>query len=360
MNQPRAYVTPRGWLRGDAAAQATSADLAWPLGDAARELAFTAVEINIAQASEPLLFSRTVYQNDPGLPNDVRRIVDDRIAAIARSPREFAGIDLTHPALMGVVNVTPDSFSDGGKFETVEQAVVHGLALHDAGAAIVDVGGESTRPGAAPVDPKDEIARVVPVVKGLSSQGVCVSIDSRHAAVMAAAIDAGAQIVNDVTALTGNAESIRVVVHAKVPVILMHMLGEPQTMQKDPRYDWAPGDVYDFLERRLSDCLNAGLEPRNVAIDPGIGFGKTVRHNAEVMNHLGMLHGLGCAVVLGASRKSFIARMSKGEGPDHRLPGSIAAALHGAAQGVRILRVHDVAETRQALTVVRHCMQSSP
>jgi len=198
---------------------------------------------------------------------------------------------------------------------------------------------------------EEELARVIPVIKELAGAGALVSIDSRHAEVMAAALDAGAGIVNDVTALTGSARSLALVAEAGVPVVLMHMRGEPRSMQAEPRYADVALDVYDHLDERLAACRAAGIPRERITVDPGIGFGKTVAHNLQLIDQLALFHGLGCAILLGASRKSFIGRLSRREAPKERLAGSLAALLAGVARGVQVLRVHDVAETRQALTV---------
>ena len=265
----------------------------------------------------------------------------------------FAGLALDRPLIMGIINVTPDSFSDGGETPDTGSAVTRGRAMAEAGADILDVGGESTRPGSRPVSKAEELARVVPVVRALAGAGYVVSIDSRRARVMEAALDAGAALVNDVTALSGDEQSLALVAGRAVPIILMHMQGAPQTMQVDPRYDHAALDIYDALGRRVDACLAAGIPRADIAIDPGIGFGKTVAHNAEILGRLSLLHGHGCAVALGVSRKSFIAALARGEPVTERVPGSLAAALHAVTQGVHIVRVHDVAETRQALDVWR-------
>lgn len=280
----------------------------------------------------------------------VHRVADmvERISALRPA---FAGLSLDRPVLMGIINVTPDSFSDGGDFRDSDRAIAHGRILAAAGADILDVGGESTRPGADSVSPEDEIARVVPVVCALAAEGLRVSIDTRRARVMQAALDAGATIINDVTALSGDPDSLSVAAASGVPVVLMHMLGEPGTMQRDPQYDDVVLDIFDYLAGRIAACEAAGIERTRIAVDPGIGFGKTVAHNTRILSHLGVFHGLGCAVLLGVSRKSFIARLSAEEAPKDRIAGSLAAALAGISQGVQILRVHDVAETRQALTV---------
>ncbi len=210
----------------------------------------------------------------------------------------------------------------------------------------------STRPGSAPVSPEAEIARIEPVIRDLAGRGLTVSVDTRHAVVMQAALAAGARIVNDVTGLTGDPASLGVVARAGCPVVLMHIRGEPRTMQQNPVYDDVLLDVFDWLEQRVAACAAAGIPPGRIAVDPGIGFGKrSLDHNLPLLRGLSLLHGLGCAVLLGVSRKRFIGTLSGAGDPKARVAGSIAAGLYGIAQGVQILRVHDVAETRQALAV---------
>ncbi len=286
-----------------------------------------------------------------GQGDGVRTHIDRLRARLLAPLGTFAGVDLSRPAIMGIINVTPDSFSDGGETPDAQSAMDRGRHMRDAGAAIIDVGGESTRPGAEPVSPEEEQRRVLPVVRALAAEGATVSIDSRWAATMAAALEAGARIVNDVTALAGDPDACRVVAAGGAWAVLMHMRGEPRTMQSDPRYRAAPLDIFDFLEARVRSAEAAGIPRQRLAVDPGIGFGKNARHNAQVLAHLSLLRGIGCPLVLGVSRKSFIARLDR-EGPaNHRLGGSLAAALAGVAQGAGILRVHDVAETRQFLAV---------
>jgi dihydropteroate synthase len=268
-------------------------------------------------------------------------------------PRRFAGLPLDQPRLMGIVNVTPDSFSDGGETADTEAAVARGLAMAAAGADIVDVGGESSRPGALPVAPEVEQARVIPVVARLAASGVRVSVDTRRATVMAAALAAGASIVNDITALTGDPEALPLVARSGASVVLMHMQGEPRTMQQDPRYGDVVGEVRDWLADRVAACRAAGIGAGRIAIDPGIGFGKTVDHNIAILAGLSRLVDVGDAILIGVSRKSFIARLGVDAPPDGRLPGSIAAGLAAIAEGADVLRVHDVAPTRQAVAVFR-------
>ena len=269
------------------------------------------------------------------------------------TPRSFAGLTLDRPLVMGVVNVTPDSFSDGGEFAEPAAAIVHGLALLDQGADIIDVGGESTRPGASATTIEKERRRVLPVVEALAGRGAKVSIDTRQSTVMRDAIAAGASIVNDVTALAGDPDSLDVVARSNVAAILMHMHGEPATMQAAPAYDDVVGEVEAFLAARLAIAEAAGIPRAHLAIDPGIGFGKTLDHNLLLLRATRRLKRLGVAVVVGVSRKSFIARLSKGEPPKQRLAGSLAAALAALARGADVLRVHDVAASVQAIAVWR-------
>lgn len=261
--------------------------------------------------------------------------------------------------LMGVLNVTPDSFSDGGRYAHIEDAIAQGLHLLEAGADIIDVGGESTRPGALPVSSEEECRRVLPVIRNLAERGALISIDSRHAEVMEAAIAAGAQVINDVTALAGDSSSLAIAAKSGCPVILMHMQGEPRHMQDLPIYERAPFDIYDYLDARIRLCEAAGIPRDRLAIDPGIGFGKALSHNLDILANLSVFHGLGVPVMVGVSRKRMIAELSAGEPPSARLPGSLIIASHAAGQGAQIIRVHDVAETRQALKVTSALAETS-
>jgi dihydropteroate synthase len=264
-------------------------------------------------------------------------------------------VPLDQPRVMGIVNTTPDSFSDGDRFEgDPEAAAETGFAMTAAGAALIDVGGESTRPGAKPVWEGDEIARVLPVVQKLAASGAAVSIDTRKAAVMEAALGAGARLVNDVSALSWDERAATVVAGAACPVVLMHHQGTPETMQQAPHYEKPVlFAVYDWLEERIEAAVTAGIARDRIILDPGIGFGKTVQHNLELINGLALLHGLGCPVLLGASRKRTIGALSNEAPADQRLGGSLTLALKGAEQGAQIFRVHDVPETVQAFRVWR-------
>ncbi len=263
-----------------------------------------------------------------------------------------AGLTFDRPRIMGIVNVTPDSFSDGNLFVHSQDAIAHALALEQAGADIIDIGGESTRPGAEPVPLELELARVMPVIEGLVGRArASLSIDTRKAEVMRRAAVAGVHLINDVSALTHDPQSLRVATDVGLPVVLMHAQGDPRTMQTSPQYDSVLLDVYDWLEARVDVCVRAGIGRERLFVDPGIGFGKTAAHNYALIAGASLFHGLGCGILLGASRKSFIGALTEATDPAARMPGSVAAALAGAMQGVQILRVHDVAETRQALSV---------
>lgn len=262
----------------------------------------------------------------------------------------FAGLEMDRPRLMGILNVTPDSFSDGGRFLGAEAAVAQARAMAE-GAEIIDIGGESTRPGAAEVPVEDEIARTVPVIRALREGGLTapVSIDTRKAPVAEAALEAGATIVNDVSAFDFDPALGPLVARTAAPVVLMHAQGVPATMQDNPLYGDVLLDVYDALAARLARAEALGIDRSRIVLDPGIGFGKTQAHNLALLRGLSLFHGLGCPILLGTSRKRFIGSIGGAEKPQDRAPGSIATALEGVAQGVQIVRVHDVAETRQAL-----------
>ncbi|MET0822765.1 MAG: dihydropteroate synthase [Solirubrobacterales bacterium] len=254
------------------------------------------------------------------------------------------------PRVMGIVNVTPDSFSDGGLYLDPGAAVGHGRRLAAEGADLLDVGGESTRPGAAAVDAASELERIAPVVAALAGDagGPGVSIDTSKAAVAAAALDAGAVWVNDVTALRGDPELAALCAERGCEVVLMHMLGSPRTMQDDPRYDDVVDDVRAFLAERIEAAVAAGVDERRILVDPGIGFGKTVDHNLELLRRLGELRELGRPIVVGASRKRFLGAIT-GREVDRRGGGTAAANVLALAAGADVFRVHDVAETRAAL-----------
>jgi dihydropteroate synthase len=253
---------------------------------------------------------------------------------------------------MGIVNVTPDSFSDGGRYLDPQQAIEHALELEREGAAILDIGGESTRPGAEPVSLDEELRRVVPVLEALAGRASAVqlSIDTAKAAVARAALDAGATFVNDVTALRGDPEMAEVIARSGADCCLMHMLGEPRTMQHDPHYDDVVGEVKAFLEARMAFAIAAGIEEQRIVLDPGIGFGKKLEHNLELLRRLDEFLTLGRPVSIGTSRKSFLGRLT-GRTVGDRIAGTIATNVLAYERGARVFRVHDVAPVRDALVV---------
>lgn len=262
----------------------------------------------------------------------------------------IAGLEMGEPKIMGILNVTPDSFSDGGRINGAAAALGHARSMRVAGADIIDVGGESTRPGAVEVPFEAEIARTAPVIKALSEgMDAPISIDTRKRAVAEEAARNGAGLVNDVSGFTFDSGLGDLCAQQGLPICIMHAQGDPQTMQDNPHYESVLLDVYDFLEGRISALEVRGIARENMIVDPGIGFGKRIEHNLALLNGMSLFHGLGCAILLGVSRKGFIRVLGDAEDPQDRAPGSIAAGLAGLAQGVQILRVHDVAETRQAI-----------
>jgi dihydropteroate synthase len=345
------YLRPIGFLYGDAAASAVAEGLALRLAGGA--IAFTAAELiegGPRSAKRRLVTAQELVRSrDPDLARILERVTAPR-------PR-FAGLSLRRPLIMGIVNVTPDSFSDGGLYDTTEGAIVQAAELAKAGADIVDVGGESTRPGSDAVEEGEELSRVIPVLEGLAWFHAAVSIDTRKARVARAAAKAGAKIFNDVSALTYDPQSLAVAAETGLSVILMHAKGEPKTMQDDPRYDDVALEIYDYLAERIAAAEAAGIDRSRIAADPGIGFGKTLAHTLTLLANLSLLHGLGVPLLVGASRKRFISGVSGGETPQSREAGSYAVAVAASAQGIQILRVHDVAGTRQALSVWKASME---
>ncbi len=269
-----------------------------------------------------------------------------RLTGLSAVPPNFAGLSLDRPRIMGILNVTPDSFSDGGRHLDPSLAVAQGRRLIRAGADIIDVGGESTRPGARPVPAAEQCRRIVPVVAALATAGAVISVDTRDARVMAAALDAGARIVNDISALRADRDALAEVARRGAAVVLMHMAGRPETGLVPARYANVSLDVYDFLEQRIAACRAAGIT--DLAVDPGICFGKRATDNRALLEDLALFAGLGVGFMLGVSRKGFAADVERLKVTE-RGPASLAAALHGVARGVRLLRVHDVVGTRFAL-----------
>lgn len=320
-------LEPLGLLDGPAAFSALRDGIARPLQGGA--LAFTLLRDHLS-AWRPL---------------------EDAPEALTRAPPAFAGIERhkARPLVMGIVNCTPDSFSGDGLGAAHEAAIAQGLRMLEEGADILDVGGESTRPGAEPVPPEDEIARILPVVKELAKAGP-VSLDTRHARTMAAGLEAGAEMVNDVSAARHDRDTLRVLADARCPVVLMHSrTTDPRTMQQGIHYDDAAVEVARFLEGRVATLERLGIPRARIAVDPGIGFGKRVQDNLDLVQRLPILANIGCTILVGASRKGFIGRISGVAAAGDRAAGSVAMALAAAARGAHIVRVHDVAATVQAL-----------
>ncbi len=344
------YVRPAGLMAAIEAQPATEVRGGFRLG--AGWLDFTALDIlerNGASVERRLAGLGEFFEKDWG--RRARNAADmfDNIM----SPRaRIAGLNLATPRIMGIVNVTPDSFSDGGKLGSTATAVAHAMQLASEGADILDIGGESTRPGALPVSIDEELDRVIPVIEGMAGKTQArISVDTRKAEVMRAAANAGADIINDVSALMYDPRALDVVADTGLPVILMHAQGDPRTMQENPTYDHVLLDVFDFLEARIEACRHAGISPNRLIVDPGIGFGKTMTHNLELMAGMSLFHGLGVPVLVGASRKRFIGTISGVDVAADRVHGSVAAALAAVSQGAQIVRVHDVKATREALDV---------
>ncbi len=288
----------------------------------------------------------------PGVRMPAADLPPEALNALSAPRLPVCGLSLERPRLMGILNVTPDSFSDGGRFSGPERAVAHGLRMMADGADMIDVGGESTRPGAETLTVESEIARIEPVITALcQAVDIPISIDTRKTGVADAAVQAGAVLVNDVSGFTHDRMLAQYCARNALPVCVMHAQGDPETMQKAPRYDDVLLDVYDFLAAQILMLGELGIPRSRILADPGIGFGKNLAHNLTILRNVSLFHSLGCPVLVGASRKAFIGRIAGVPDTDMRVPGSLAVALGAVAQGVQILRVHDVAETAQAIAL---------
>ncbi len=313
---------------------------------------FKSVEVLLRSATKIVIFSGIIdVVREWALNEGCLEEIDNLIFKLTQRRAGIAFNGLTTPLLVGVVNVTPDSFSERTDRSCTSAAVSHAHQLMLEGADVIEIGGESTRPGSTEIDCTEEIDRVLPVIEQCAGFGIPISVDTKKAKVMEVAIQAGGSIINDVTALTGDSDSLSTASRLKVPVVLMHMLGRPAFMQSNPKYDFAPLDVFDYLAHRIHICDNSGIPLSNIIIDPGIGFGKYDEHNTAILARIGLLHSLGVPIMLGVSRKSLIGRLSKGEEVHNRLPGSLALGLAAADQGIHMLRAHDVAETKQAFSL---------
>jgi dihydropteroate synthase len=341
------HLRPTGILWGDVGAQARKSGEALAL--AGTPAAFLGVELI---EGKPGTAARS-YRPVRDIAASSETAVRDLLARIEAPRPALSGIAFDRTRLMGIVNVTPDSFSDGGDFLQADIAAQHAQRLIEEGAEIVDIGGESTRPGSMEVSLDEERQRILPVLDRLEDLRAAISVDTRKAAMMREAAEVGADFINDVSALTHDPESLGVAAAIGAPVILMHSRGDPRTMQDNPQYDDVLLDVYDYLESRIAACVQAGIKRELIVVDPGIGFGKTLDHNLALLAGLSLFHGLGAPLLLGASRKRIIGSITGKRDPKERVPGSLAVALAGAAQAVQILRVHDVDATRQALDVWR-------
>ncbi len=309
-------------------------------------------------AGGPLWFSHAqmLARGAPAQLVPVAEIPEEALDTLTRRRKGFCGLDLMRPQIMGILNVTPDSFSDGGAHESLPDAVTRAGLMLSEGADILDIGGESTRPGADFVSAEKEIGRTEPVIAAIKDADLSapISIDTRKADVASRAVVAGAAMINDVSAGSFDPQMFAVAARLDVPICLMHASGDPKTMQKSPQYDDVLLDVYDYLQARRDAAVAAGIDRDKIILDPGIGFGKTVAHNLQLLRGLSLFHGLGCPLLLGVSRKRFIGTLTGAEDAQARAPGSIAVALDGLRQGVQIIRVHDVAQTRQAITMWSH------
>jgi dihydropteroate synthase len=345
------YLNPCGLVWGAAARAAAQEGAAGLIGGGGT--GFTACEIIEREGAR----GRRRWLGYGALKSSGEAKLAELVARIEAPRPAVPGVDLARPCIMGVINVTPDSFSDGGQNPDPDSAIAHGRALAAQGADVLDIGGESTRPYAEPLPLGHERARALPVVEAMARDGHAVSIDTRKAAMMREAVAAGAVMVNDVSALTHDPDSLAAVRDMDVPVILMHSQGDPTVMQVAPQYEDVVLDVFDALARRIAACEAAGIVRGRIMADPGIGFGKTAEHNLALLGNLTLLHGLGVALVVGASRKAFIGKLTGETVAGKRVFGSIGAAVAMVMQGVQVVRVHDVAETRQALAVWRAAME---
>jgi len=334
----KVYFRPIGLSHGAAAVRAMSRGQAGRLGGH-MTIAFHAVEL--IERRDGTIYREIIPYAD--LPKS------DLLSRIEEK-RSFGNLPMgVLPLVMGILNVTPDSFSDGGKHGQAAQAIAHGLTLAEEGAQILDIGGESTRPGSDAVPENVERDRIIPVIRALAEKGHCISCDTRKASVMRAAVEAGAAIINDVSALSYDPRALETAADMDRPVVLMHAQGDPKTMQLAPRYDDVALDVYDYLEARIAAAREARISM--IAADPGLGFGKTFTHNLEIMNQLTLFHGLGVPLLVGLSRKGFVGALTGVKSAGERVHGSIGGAVQAALNGAQILRVHDVKATHDALAV---------
>ena len=333
------YLRPLGLIFGQDASEMIASGLAFSLGGMPH--------IGFVAAEEVIRNGKAISRRLIGL-SELR--AHSLIENVTRRRPDFAGLSLGQTRIMGIVNVTPDSFSDGGKFDGAEAAIAHGRMMIEQGADILDIGGESTRPGSDDVSIDQERARIMPVISALAPENV-ISVDTRKSILMSEAAAAGAKIINDVSALGYDSASAAVVAKVGMPIILMHAQGNPRTMQLAPKYDDVALDVYDTLVASIDKAEAAGIERSKICVDPGIGFGKSFNHNLDVMRQLTLFHGLGVALLVGLSRKGFVGAVTGEKTAAKRVAGSLGGALQASMMGAHLLRVHDVVETVQSLAM---------
>ena len=342
------YIRPLNFLYGKDSRQHIQKKIAAPIcGN--KSIAFTKIEIIYKDSKKSKLLdileiSKLNYKNKNQVLSDFNTIKKKR--------KNILNLDFNQPVIMGVLNITPDSFSDGGKFYKIKSATQHAKKMMTQGAHIIDVGGESTRPGAQNISEKEECRRVIKAVKQISKINKCsVSIDTRKSQVMKQALNAGAKIINDVSALDFDPNAFFLVSKLKKPVILNHSQGTPETMQKNPNYQNILIDIYDYFEEKIKQLEKKGFPKSKIILDPGIGFGKNIKHNLTLMSKISFFHSLGCPLMLGPSRKSFIGKIMGKNDSISRLGGTISSVIIGANQGVQFFRVHDIIEIKEALSI---------
>ena len=341
------YVRPCNFIHGKHAAFLIQKKQALPIcGN--RSIGFTHVEI-ITKKNKIKLISISKVKT---LSKAYQQQVQQDLKQIQKKRSSIGKLNMDKPILMGVLNVTPDSFSDGGKFNKLDKALQHAKRMIQDGAHIIDVGGESTRPGARLIPVKEECQRVIKIIQKIKKNiSTVISIDTRKSEVMKQAVKAGAMIINDVSALDFDPHAEQIVINSKKPIILNHSQGTPETMQKNPTYQNVLIEIYDYFENKIKKLEKKGIARKHIIVDPGIGFGKNVQHNLTLMRHVSFFHSLGCPLMLGPSRKSFIGKIMGKKDSISRIGGTISAVIIGANQGVQFFRVHDIKEINEALTI---------
>ncbi|WP_127077025.1 dihydropteroate synthase [Rhodomicrobium lacus] len=345
---PGLYLEPTGFLYGEVARQAIAAGEALPLAGSPR-IAFSAARLQEGGAGR----IRNFFLRAAALSQLNEPRAKDLLARLTAPRSDIAGVPMDGPRIMGILNVTPDSFSDGGQHFGTDAALAHAADLVRQGADFIDVGGESTRPGSDPVDVEEEVRRILPVLEGLTAWQTPVSVDTRRPDVMRVAAGARLDLINDVAALTFASDSLSTAAELGRPVVLMHAQGDPKTMQDAPTYSDVVLEVFDWLEARIEAAVAAGIDRAKIVVDPGIGFGKTLDHNAALLRSIALFHGLGVPLLVGTSRKRSLRRVAAVELSADIDAASFAAALDAASRGVQILRMHNVGATAQALAIWR-------